>query len=118
MDVLPHPVFSRGAEDGADLYASVAISLEEALVGFTREIAALDGSVAVVRCVTSFFLSCLWKFRADLFCPLGSTWCITSFAEVSFLLHHFWLASTSFSLGGRFGQSPPFEQWSFAVCDS
>lgn len=48
VDVLPHPVFSR-RDDGADLYTSVAISLEEALAGFAREITALDGSLLVVR---------------------------------------------------------------------
>lgn len=48
VDVLPHPVFSRG-DDGADLYTSVAISLEEALAGFTREITALDATVVVLR---------------------------------------------------------------------
>lgn len=48
VDVLPHPVFSRG-DDGADLYTSVAISLEEALTGFTREIVALDGSTVGIR---------------------------------------------------------------------
>lgn len=48
VDVLPHPVFSRGS-DGADLYTSVAISLDEALTGFTREIVTLDGSVVAVR---------------------------------------------------------------------
>lgn len=48
VDVLLHPVFSRG-DDGADLYTSVEISLDEALTGFTREITALDGSVVTVR---------------------------------------------------------------------
>eukprot|EP00903_Cladosiphon_okamuranus_P011998 g11267.t1 len=48
VDVLPHPVFSRG-DGGADLYTSVAISLEEALVGFTRKITAIDETVVVLR---------------------------------------------------------------------
>lgn len=48
VDVLPHPGFSRG-DDGADLYTSVAISLEEALTGFTRVITSLDGSLLAIR---------------------------------------------------------------------
>ena len=46
MDVLPHPVFSR---EEADLYVTVAISLEEALTGFERDITLLDGSVVTAR---------------------------------------------------------------------
>eukprot|EP00752_Nemacystus_decipiens_P013400 g11865.t1 len=48
VDVLEHPVFWRG-DDGPDLFTSVAISLDEALTGFTREITALDGSVVSLR---------------------------------------------------------------------
>ncbi|CAM9137311.1 unnamed protein product [Ectocarpus fasciculatus] len=49
VDVLPHAVFSPAEEGGADLYATVTISVAEALKGFTREIAGLDGSIVTVR---------------------------------------------------------------------
>ncbi|CAB1096684.1 unnamed protein product [Ectocarpus sp. CCAP 1310/34] len=49
VDVLPHPVFSPAEEGGADLHATVSISVAEALTGFTREITGLDGSIVTVR---------------------------------------------------------------------
>ncbi len=50
VDVAPHPVFTR---EGADLYVMVAISLQEALTGFERDITLLDGSVVTARWASS-----------------------------------------------------------------
>ncbi|CAM9188408.1 unnamed protein product [Ectocarpus sp. 12 AP-2014] len=49
VDVLPHSVFSPAEEGGADLHATVSISVAEALTGFTRDITGLDGSMVTVR---------------------------------------------------------------------
>ncbi|CAM9353179.1 unnamed protein product [Ectocarpus sp. 4 AP-2014] len=49
VDVFPHPVFSPAEEGGADLHATVSISVAEALTGFIREITGLDGSIVTVR---------------------------------------------------------------------
>lgn len=50
VDVLPHPLYSP-EEGGADLHASISISLDEALTGFQRDITGLDGSIRTVRYV-------------------------------------------------------------------
>jgi DnaJ-class molecular chaperone len=46
FEQLPHNFFNRV---GNDLYASIDISLQEALLGFERPITHLDGHQVIVR---------------------------------------------------------------------
>ncbi|CAM9207942.1 unnamed protein product, partial [Scytosiphon promiscuus] len=61
VDVLPHPVYSP-EEGGSDLYASISISLAEALAGFTRDIVGLDGSTRTIRRRSRTFPGMLLRF--------------------------------------------------------
>ncbi|CAM9528517.1 unnamed protein product, partial [Hapterophycus canaliculatus] len=61
VDVLPHPLYSP-EEGGADLHASISISLVEALTGFERDIAGLDGSIRTVRRRSRTFPGMLLRF--------------------------------------------------------